>query len=406
MLPRTLLALSTRTEGDRIVPHYLTERDHTWLRALLDEYARFEGGKRTDLAARLCEPLPSPAPKAKLKVASRVLDALTRDRTESPVPPPEARWRVFRAACTEADGRDAVLLRVATEVGVAVAELEAALFADLRGERRVPALPRDLSPSSLASKSNVAIVASLLRRARTVRIVAHGNTRALVRHARLTGLICNVVRMNARPSDAREARLGMAPDDTDPVQGAVLDVSGPLALFHHTEVYGRALASLVPRAGSCERFELTATCVLGQGSHPSTFVLSSGDPIGVADERARYDSRLEERFANDFRRAGPDWDVIREPRPVEAAGALVFPDFELVHRRDARRRWLLEIVGFWTADYLEEKLRRLRAARIENLILCIDHRRRCQDRDVPAHARVIRYKTRIDARSVLAVVGP
>jgi len=34
LLPRTLLELSTRTEGERIIPHYLTERDHPWLRDL------------------------------------------------------------------------------------------------------------------------------------------------------------------------------------------------------------------------------------------------------------------------------------------------------------------------------------------------------------------------------------
>ena len=69
MLPRTLPELSTRTEGDRIVPSYLTERDYTWLRALLDEHVRFEGRKRSELSARLQEPLPVSAPKAKLRVA-------------------------------------------------------------------------------------------------------------------------------------------------------------------------------------------------------------------------------------------------------------------------------------------------------------------------------------------------
>jgi uncharacterized protein len=412
LLSRTLLQLSTKTEGDQIVPRYLTERDYTWLRALLDEYARFEGQRRSELAARLLDPLPSPAPKAKLRVAARVLESVTRDRPTSVVPPSEARWRVFRAAAV-ADplaSRESILEKAAVEASATPAELEAALFADLRGERRVPPLPLTLSPVSLALRANLAIVSSLLRRAATVRITAFGNTRALIRHARLLGLICNVrttaytSRRRAANDDAMQAP-SMVPAWKDGIPGAIIDVSGPLALFHHTQVYGRALASLVPRVGWCNEFELVAECALGQGKHLSTFVFRSGDPIAVGDELSRYDSRVEERFALDFRRAAPAWDLVREPVPVDAGGALTFPDFELVHRHDPERRWLLEIVGFWTAEYLKEKLARLRSSGLGNLILCIDARRQCHQGELPADALVIRYKSRIDPRTVLAIVG-
>src|SRR5262249_42658694 len=149
----------------------------------------------------------------------------------------------------------------ADEANVAPADLEAALFADLRGERRVPALPVTLSPSTLALRANLAIVSSLLRRAATVRIAAFGNTRAVVRHARLLGLICNVQR-TARGTPRRAANdgpvtgLGMVSLPGDAMPGALMEISGPLALFHHTEVYGRALTSLVPRLGWCNEFEL------------------------------------------------------------------------------------------------------------------------------------------------------
>jgi len=63
--------------------------------------------------------------------------------------------------------------------------------------------------------------------------------------------------------------------------------------------------------------------------------------------RVFYDRKLEERFARDFRRVAPEWDVIREPEAVQAGGTLIFPDFALRHRAD-RRRWLVEIVCFWT----------------------------------------------------------
>ena len=416
MLPRALHQLSTRVEGDRLVPHYLTERDEPWLRALLDEHTRFVGRKRSELQERLREPLPVFAPKAKLKLASHVLDALGRHRTSSRVPPRDARWLVFRAACGTGASRERVLERVARSLSISASDLESALFADLRGERRVGELPSELSPARLALQTNQAIVASLLRRAARVRITAWGNTRALVRHARLMGLICIISSAaTAQPSygsslphatlDVPRTTSHIDPLPAEPLPGVVLDISGPFVLFRRTEVYGRALASLVPRAAWCHRFEIEAECALGRSNHLARLIVRSGDPIAAGRELRRHDSRVEERFARDFCRATGDWDLVREPQPVNAGKTLVFPDFEIVHRRDPERRFLLEIIGFWTREYLIEKLRRLRAAGLDRLLLCIDEARCCSEEDLPREAHVVRYRKRIDVQAVLALVN-
>jgi predicted nuclease of restriction endonuclease-like RecB superfamily len=374
---------------------------------VLEEHGRYVGEKRKDFFERMREPLAMPAPKEKLRLALKVLDSLSRGRTAAALAPPQARWLVFRRASAEDAPREVVLRDAALAAGVSPAQLEAALFADLPDERRVTSLPADFSPSRLALESNLMLIGSLLRRAARVRIVAWGNTRALVRQARLSGLICVVG--PAPPSLPPTLRAKL--EDVDVVddakwQGVALDISGPFALFHHTEVYGRALCALVPRAAWCTQFELSAACAIGRGGHTATLVVRSGDPIGSGRELGRYDSRVEERFARDFVRAAPEWDIIREPLPVEANGALIFPDFELVHRRESGRRWLLEIIGFWTPEYLAEKLRRLRAAGIERIVLCIDRQRCCSDEELPSHARVVRYRGRVDPVSVLAIIDP
>ncbi|MSP63936.1 MAG: DUF790 family protein [Myxococcales bacterium] len=108
--------------------------------------------------------------------------------------------------------------------------------------------------------------------------------------------------------------------------------------------------------------------------------------------------------SGEFARGAPDWSIIREPEAIAAGGALVFPDFAIEHRADPSRRWLLEIVGFWTPDYLTRKLARYRAARLTNLILCIDEERACADADLPPDARVIRFRRRVDPEPVLAIL--
>lgn len=65
---------------------------------------------------------------------------------------------------------------------------------------------------------------------------------------------------------------------------------------------------------------------------------------------------------------------------------------------------MLEIVGFWTRDYLERKLTSLRKAALTNLILCIDEERNCAESEMPVGAMVVRFRRRIDAAAVLALV--
>ena len=87
-----------------------------------------------------------------------------------------------------------------------------------------------------------------------------------------------------------------------------------------------------------------------------------------------------------------------------AGGTLIFPDFALQHRTDPARRWLLEIAGFWTPDYVARKLALYRSAHVPRLIFCIDEDRNCAEADLPFGARVIRYRRRVDPSEVLRAI--
>ena len=72
--------------------------------------------------------------------------------------------------------------------------------------------------------------------------------------------------------------------------------------------------------------------------------------------------------------------------------------------RTSGEPFFLEIVGFWTRDYLERKLSALREAALPNLILCIDEDRNCGDSELPIGATLVPFKRRIDAAAVLAAM--
>jgi len=368
----------------QVTPSFLTERDYPWLRALLEEYDRFVGRPAAELRARLKRPLGLACAGQKLRVAVEVLDRCWRTEVGAALDPRAARARLF-ASAVRASARDEAIAAACAELGVSADALEQALFSDLPGARLLRAPAEPMGPSELALRANLRMVGRWLERAHGVTICACGNTRALVRQVKLRRLFCVV------HGDA-------AADEVE------LRVSGPFALFRQTAIYGRALASLVPRLAWCRSFTLQAVCSIDRLQAPRTLVLRSGDPIFPAEEGRRFDSRLEERFARDFARAAPAWEIIREPRPVSAGPVLIFPDFALRRREAVERPWLLEIVGFWTPEYLERKLALLRLANLDRFVLCIDEERASLLGELPAGAAVVRFRRKIDPAAVLAVI--
>jgi predicted nuclease of restriction endonuclease-like RecB superfamily len=158
-------------------------------------------------------------------------------------------------------------------LGVSREDLQESLFGDLPGERLVAAPAPPLSAVELALRCNLAVVQGMLFRATIVRIEVEGNTRVLVRPAKWRGLICTLVRRSGSAS-------------------AMLELSGPFALFRSTRLYGRALGELVPLLAWCPRFRLRAVCVFH--GRRLTLQLGTGDPIFPSSAPRRYDSLLEE----------------------------------------------------------------------------------------------------------------
>ncbi len=362
---------------------YLGAHDHGWLRVVLAEFLRFEGRRWRELEERLREPFDIPLEPMKLQAAIRVLRMLFGSEEDGRLDAVRARKELFELAAERTGSRGAILAEAASSLGVSKEALEEGLFGDIREERRIKPPARPIPPSELALRVNTRFAQAVVRGASEVEVEAYENVRSLVRHARLRGLLCTV----AAENDPGRTRLS---------------ISGPFALFRHTLVYGRALAELVPLLARAPRFSLSARCLVH--GEMVRFVVESGDPLFPSESLRAFDSRIEERFARDMARLAPDWQVLREPAAVPALGTLIFPDFLLSHRLDPGRRFLVEIVGFWTPEYVSRKLEALRAARIENLILVIDEARRCSEADVPPDAMVVRFHKKVDASKLLPIL--
>jgi predicted nuclease of restriction endonuclease-like RecB superfamily len=240
--------------------------------------------------------------------------------------------------------RDARLAMAAETLGTTPEDIESLLWVDLAMERPI-ALPAGRpAETELAAFANLERIQRCVRRAHDLQLRVWDRANELVRTVARYGLIAQI----RRDDDA-----------------TTLDVMGPLALFHSTMVYGRALAALVPLLVDHPRFELDIRCELG-GEQARLKVVP---PVMLPPSpgSARRPPSTAERLARDLVALGHS--VEREPPPIASGEHLLFPDLAI--ERDGAR-WYVEVLGFSTAQHLTAKLERYRLAAITRVVLCVD----------------------------------
>jgi len=132
-----------------------------------------------------------------------------------------------------------------------------------------------------------------------------------------------------------------------------------------------------------EDWSLNATVVRNsmQGKRMLDFKLDrSGaseflEDIGRTTSRDIFDSKVEERFSRSFNSLGTEWKCIREPEPLITGSHVLIPDFSF---EKAGLKVYLEIMGFWTEDYIERKIRKLRQLSHDvDMIVAVDEALAC-----------------------------
>ncbi len=383
LLSEALLDLELQPAG-WVVPRYLTTRDHLWVEHALDEVRASVGAPADEVRGRLARPPHLGERLVAWRALGRLLLGLHGFEVHACRDPRELRRALFlRAAEPAPRPREELIVEVARELGVEAGALVRDLYADLPEERRLREASERLSAPALIERYNLCLAQGLLRRSEVVRVRVQGSARAVVRYARLHGLLCLVTR--------------------DPLgAGVVLHLSGPLSLFHHTTKYGQAMATWLPALVRAPGWELEASCRL-RGERRQ-WRASCRDPIGTTHLPVRrFDSALEERFCRDLRRAAPRWQVLREADPVQVGAQILCPDFTLVDE-ERGLRVPVELVGFWTPAYLAAKLALLRRPEARGWLICLDEERAVgeQGSELPGDAPVFRFRRRVEITSFLS----
>jgi uncharacterized protein len=212
------------------------------------------------------------------------------------------------------------------------------LYADYPAFHRLVAFPEGYTGEDLRADYDLAQAQAVLYDASRVEVDAGADLRHVVQYARLSRLLHRVER------------------DAGNRHRLVFD--GPNSILRPTHAYGVDFAKFLAALVQARDWRLHASVILSKGWRPAAFMLTPANRLRSRVPAPRlFDSGLEERFARKFGRARNGWRLRRESLLLEAGERLVVPDFVFSH--DDGTVVAMEIVGYWTPEYLAEKLAKL-----------------------------------------------
>ena len=384
-------------ESGRVHPDRLTQRAHAhyvhYAEQMLRVYRTGAGRTRKELhravaAIFAAEP---DCPQRRIDAFCKLLDdasSYDRDRRGRAV---RLRREVFRRAARHhplvraADrlfeaSEVQVKAKIAAELGRPWDEIERDLFADVMEFHRLARFEGYEDASQLLSRYNVAQVQAALYDAAMMTIWARDDFKTILRYAKLARLMHTIVRLG---------------DGQYRIQ-----LDGPTSVMRQTRRYGVNMARFLPALIACRQWRMHATIRTRRSGWVLSLNLSSEDRLkSHLPPPDEFDSHVEQTFAErwgDEPREG--WTLVREDEILYQTQRTFVPDF--VFRHQDGRNVLLEIVGFWTPEYLRAKLETLREFGDQKIWLAVAEGVAPSLADVPQQ-QVIPYKTALLLKDVL-----
>jgi predicted nuclease of restriction endonuclease-like RecB superfamily len=271
----------------------------------------------------------------------------------------------------------------------------------LTGDSRESYAEDTITVDWLLTRYNLALAQAVLYDATEMRVRVWDSFNTVFSYVKLFGLMHRIY-----PIDAEGDRVR----STDEAVGYEAILDGAASLFSQTQKYGIRMANFLPALPLCDRWEMHADIlddtrgVRGATATTQSFDLDHTDDISSHySAQGEFDSDVERTLARKWERATTDWQLVREDDVLDLGDEVMIPDFALEHP-DGRRA-ILEIVGFWTPEYLEDKLAKIRAAERGNLIIAVSDRLDCSDDDFDGiDERVLWFKSGIHVYDVVELV--
>ncbi len=311
---------------------------------------------------------------------AQILERRCVIRMNSVIEPATARRSVFeecKGAVSDVEERKGVIDMAAKKLSAEPSVLEKALWADQEENLMIKEF-QTITPENLLRQYNLSMTQTLLFKATGMEIQIEDNYQQVFWKIKWLGLMYSI-------------------------QDGRIYLDGPVSLFKMTERYGTALAKLLPTIMRGNRWGLKASILKKtmQGKRIYDFTLDDTKRIFSIEANAdieTFDSAIEKEFSLlNFN----GWLVRREPAVLKAGQYAFIPDFSL--ERNGNRIYV-EIVGFWTPEYLRNKIQKINQLKEkENIIIIVDRNLACSGSDFKTD-NLIFYDEKIPYLEILKIL--
>ncbi len=345
---------------------------------------------------------------------THLVEARSEFTAPASVPPESVRRAVFsraaqmRAALGPGEylDRKLVLEEAATELGISAAEIDEALYADLRNAQRLERCPVHNAAALVADYELTQVQSVLLRAVRIeaeVRASRPDAYRELFRKLKFRQLLFRI----------------------EPLAGGGyrLEIDGPMSLFGATTKYGLELALSLPALLSCGQLRLKAELRWGKRREKLTFEQSYAQAAD-ADEHSGVRTEVAELL--DTLKANPTWQARLSDKLLDLTaqgGGVLVPDLELTRpSEDAKagkagksgkagktgasakaETVLVELLGFWSRDAVFRRIEAAESGLSERVLFVVSSRLRVSEEllDGVEAASLYVYKGKVNAQALL-----
>lgn len=281
--------------------------------------------------------------------------------------------------------RKNILQKVASKNNLSVKDVEMAMWNDLEKNKYLKNFD-SLTSLQLVAWYNVSALQTLLLNSVKMEFSIYGgfSWKKILRKIKQLGLMYSLYRESNYGSESNAQTKNEKILFKNKKENKIIcTVNGPLSIVRLTDRYGMAMAKLIPSIIFSEIWSINATILRKSISgmkktydfelsstdkdiplfDASTFHFQSEQKSGPGLSYDNYgmeyfDSNVEKKFMDKFLKFSTGWHLVREPDPLILSNGKAFiPDF--VFEKYGVKVYL-EIVGFWTEDYLKRKLEKIK----------------------------------------------
>lgn len=274
-----------------------------------------------------------------------------------------------------------VKARIAASLKTSWTEIESKLFLDLPENHLLKCFKSYDHPSGLLAKYNVAQTQAVLYDALELTVYADDDFKEILRYAKLARLMHRIEQHG---------------------EGYRIHFDGPASLLQRTTRYGVAFAKFLPGLLSCRRWRAEAWIRKSKWGKVLWRIDSQCKLKSEVDPVKEFDSLVEEKFFTDWSCSETNgWILRRESQVLHSGQHVVVPDFEAKHTTG--QRVYLEIVGFWTPEYLAHKQRMIDLFPDRPIVLLVQSRIASKLEPAPNH-HVLDFERKIEVSRVMGIL--